>query len=116
MLSSLVYSAVDVQSSRKEATQGSFWQDVSSFSWFPGVRSSWHCIMLCPCLTKPFDLIEDLGAGGTIVETGRAFLLPLREGPRVSRGFCKGCLFKPLGFMNAYKAELIGLITALEFA
>lgn len=32
------------------------------------------------------------------------------------RGFCNGCFSKPLGIMNAYEAELLGFITALEFA
>lgn len=35
---------------------------------------------------------------------------------RIYRGFCKGCFSKPLGIMNAFEAELLGVITALEYA
>ncbi|GMN67783.1 hypothetical protein TIFTF001_036843 [Ficus carica] len=34
---------------------------------------------------------------------------------RTYRGFCKGCFSKPLGIMHAFKAELLGVITALEY-
>ena len=32
------------------------------------------------------------------------------------RGFCNGCFAKPLGILHAFEAELMGVITAIEFA
>lgn len=32
------------------------------------------------------------------------------------KGFCKRCFSKPLGIMYAFEAELLGVITVVEFA